>query len=169
MTAALEPRPAGLADIAALIRIEDAVFPGDRLERRHFRYAIRSATMVVLLLAVPDGLLGYVMIEFGRRRRVSRVSSLAVAPEAEGRGYGRRLLAAAEAETRRRGCDRVRLEVRADNARAAALYDAAGYRRIGEVAEFYEDGEAAIRYEKALDSPAGRVSAARPARPGPPA
>ena len=44
------------------------------------------------------------------------------------------------------GADRVSLEVREDNAPARALYERAGYRRHGRVADYYEDGTAAIGF-----------------------
>lgn len=155
-------RPAEAADIDALLRIETDAFPGDRLERRHFRHAIRSPSITMLVAREAGEVCGYVLTEFRRGARVGRISSLAVAQQQVGRGLGRRLLDAAEADARARGCDRVRLEVRADNGRAAGLYVARGYERIGRVDDVYEDGEAAERFEKALD-----VTASRRARPAP--
>ena len=49
------------------------------------------------------------------------------------------------------GCDRLRLEVRADNEAAIGLYERRGYARFAETPDYYEDGEAAFRFEKALD------------------
>jgi len=42
------------------------------------------------------------------------------------------------------------LEVRADNARAIALYEERGYEKFGTVADYYEDGASALRYRKRL-------------------
>ncbi|MGB3840666.1 MAG: GNAT family N-acetyltransferase, partial [Rhodanobacter sp.] len=50
-----------------------------------------------------------------------------------------------------RGCDRLRLEVRPDNAAAIRLYERAGFRRFGAYRRYYEDGTDAWRYEQALD------------------
>jgi ribosomal-protein-alanine acetyltransferase len=137
-------------DVDALLRIEDAAFPGDRLTRRNFRHAVASATIVSLVAEEDGRVAGYVLVETRRTAGVARLSSIAVAPGAAGTGTGRRLADAAEVEVRRRGCDRLRLEVRADNARAIALYEAAGYRRIGRERRYYEDGEAALKFEKTL-------------------
>ena len=76
------------------------------------------------------------------------MASLAVAPGLK--GVGRALLAALEAEAGAAGLETMRLEVRADNARAIALYRKAGYREIGRYETYYEDGESALRFEKAL-------------------
>ena len=143
-------REASPDDVDSLLAIEDAAFPGDRLTRRNFRHAIASPSIVSLVAEVEGRVTGYVLVETRRNARVARLSSIAVKPGAAGTGTGRRLAEAAGREARRRGCDRLRLEVRADNARAIALYEAAGYRRIGRERRYYEDGEAALKFEKAL-------------------
>ena len=38
--------------------------------------------------------------------------------------------------------------MRADNARAIALYERSGYRLFGQVPGYYEDGAMALRFEK---------------------
>lgn len=146
-------RTACLSDLDALLRIEADAFPGDRLDRRNFRHAIRSGSMSLLVFDEASRVEAYVLSEFRRGARVARISSLAVAPFAAGRGLGRMLLGAAEVEAGRRGCDRLRLEVRADNAAAVALYRSSGYLEIGRREGYYDDGEAALRYEKAPGDP----------------
>ena len=143
----LDARP---EDDDTLLAIEDAAFPGDRLTRRNFRHAVASPSIVSLVAEVDGRLAGYVLVETRRNARVARLSSIAVAPGASRSGSGRRLAEAAERAVRERDCDRLRLEVRADNARAIALYEKAGYRRTGRERRYYEDGEAALKFEKAL-------------------
>ncbi len=60
-----------------------------------------------------------------------RILSLAVGPEWQGRGIGRRLLAAGLESLRQRGAQAVRLEVRPDNAAALALYRSFDFREAG--------------------------------------
>lgn len=55
------------------------------------------------------------------------VHDIAVAPDHRGRGIGKALLLAVEAEARARGACKVTLEVLSGNARAKALYVALGY------------------------------------------
>lgn len=148
-------RPATLADLDALLALEE-VFPGDRLLRRDFRHSVRSPTIVTLVgeapgaVARPGALAGYAILHVRRGSRVGRLASVAVAPEQEGRGVGKRLVGAMESAARERGCDRVRLEVRADNGRAARIYEAAGYARFAVEPGYYDDGTDAWRYEKRL-------------------
>lgn len=59
------------------------------------------------------------------------VLGMGVLPACRRRGLGRRLIDAALAAACRRGMLRVELQVRASNAPAIALYDAAGFRREG--------------------------------------
>lgn len=63
-----------------------------------------------------------------RARPLLNVHDIAVVPEQRGKGIGRALLAAIEQEARRRGCAKITLEVRSDNALAMDLYRRCGYR-----------------------------------------
>jgi ribosomal-protein-alanine N-acetyltransferase len=143
-------RAAALSDLPALQAIEEEAFAGDRLDRRAFRHAVLSPTIVALVAEARGALAGYVLVQLRRGSAAGRLTSVAVAQAAAGRGIARLLLSAAEAAAREAGCGRMRLEVRADNAAARRLYETGGYRRFNTVAEYYEDGEAAWRYEKEL-------------------
>jgi ribosomal protein S18 acetylase RimI-like enzyme len=59
------------------------------------------------------------------------LSLLAVAPEAQAHGLGRRLLAAAEAHARQAGCPRIRMSVLAQRPELLAWYERQGYHRTG--------------------------------------
>ncbi len=86
------------------------------------------------------------------------VQTVAVSPTAQGRGVGRLLLDALLAEARRRRATAVLLEVRADNAAAQALYDRAGFQRIGVRRRYYQpDGTDALvlRLRLRADVPLG--------------
>jgi ribosomal protein S18 acetylase RimI-like enzyme len=143
-------RPAVLADLDVLERLEQAVFATDRLSRRSFRrFITRPAD--ALLVAEADGAgAGYVLLLFRARTALARLYSVAVDPAAGRRGIGRALLRAAEDEASRRGCVFLRLEVRADNVAAIALYGDAGYRQFGRYPGYYEDRMDALRFERRL-------------------
>jgi ribosomal protein S18 acetylase RimI-like enzyme len=142
-------RQARPGDVDALLAIE-AVFPTDRLDRRAFRHAVRSPTIDLLVADGDTGVAGYALLQRRRNSRTARLNSIAVRPGAAGKGLGKILLEAAEARARAKGCTHLRLEVRADNKPARTLYEKAGYRRFDVVEDYYEDGEAAWRYEKEL-------------------
>lgn len=141
------------ADLDALERIENAAFPGDRISRRGLAHSLKAQTMILLVAesgqAGAERIAGYGLVHTRRGSRIGRVVSLAVAPDRP-KGTGRALLAALEDEARARRLCAMRLEVRADNDRAIALYRAAGYRQIGRYSDYYEDGAMALRFEKPL-------------------
>lgn len=146
-------RTARRADLDALVALEHAAFVTDRAERRAIRHAVDSPTMDVIVALVEEAgevLVGAAVLERRRSSRIARLSSIAVAPGRSGLGIGGRLLAAAEVEAGARGCDRLRLEVRADNGAGIRLYERRGYVRFAVRPDYYEDGMEAWRYEKAI-------------------
>lgn len=77
---------------------------------------------------------------------------IATAPQAEGRGIGRRLLELAEQDVARRGGGQMYIETssRAAYARTRRFYRAAGYRQAARLRDFYAPGDAKIVYEKVI-------------------
>ena len=143
-------RDAEIRDLDALVRLENEAFAGDQLDRRAFRHAVQSRTIDMLVAEEGNAFLGYVQIQRRAGSGIARLTSVAVASAAVGGGIGKRLVEAAEAVARQQGCNRMRLEVRADNARARTLYERNGYTLFTTVPDYYEDGEAAFRFEKPL-------------------
>jgi ribosomal protein S18 acetylase RimI-like enzyme len=143
-------RDAVANDLDELLRLE-AQFPGDRLSHRQLRFHLARGRGLRVLPA-NRGLRGYSLTLFRRDSERARLYSLVVDRAARGLGLGRLLLADAEALARHNGSRALRLEVRADNAAALALYLAAGYLRCGGRAGYYEDGMDAVQLEKSLPS-----------------
>jgi ribosomal-protein-alanine acetyltransferase len=140
-------RRARRGDHAALLALEQRCFGGDRLSARQLHHHLHNPS-AWLAVAERDGVvLGDALLLFRAGSDVARLYSIAVAPQARGTGVGARLLRAAEAAARARGCRRLRLEVRADNVAAIALYEARGYRRFGRRPGYYDDGADAWRYQ----------------------
>lgn len=73
---------------------------------------------------------------------------MAVRPGWQGLGVAEELLAAAEAELRRAGCNRVSLDTTRYLGRAIRFYEANGYRASGKVGDFF--GMELIEYVKAI-------------------
>lgn len=145
-------RPAEPRDLDGLVALENAAFASDRLDRRALRHAVRSPSILALVVEGEAGdIAAYALVETRRGSRIGRLSSIAVSPAVAGRGTGRALLHDSEAAAAGAGCRRLRLEVRADNAAAIRLYEREGYALVGREPDYYEDGEVAIRFEKALD------------------
>jgi ribosomal-protein-alanine N-acetyltransferase len=106
-------------------------FRGDRaLFRRVFARAEQGA-MVMLVASRAGEHVGQIWIDLARARGGAVLWALRVQPRWRGAGIGTRLVAAAERIARHAGRRWVELEVEPHNARARALYERLGYRRIG--------------------------------------
>lgn len=143
-------RPADLADIDALVAIENRCFETDRLSRRSFRYMLTKANSSLLVEASEGVIRGYALVLYNAGTSLARLYSIAVDPGHRGQQLGGRLLQAAEAAALEAGCAYMRLEVRQDNEAAQHLYRELGYQKFGTWLDYYEDHEEAVRYEKLL-------------------
>lgn len=70
-----------------------------------------------------------------------QLHQVAVAPDARGRGLGRRLMETMLDEGRRHGAGSAVLEVRVGNAAAIALYERLGFARAGVRRAYYRDND----------------------------
>lgn len=96
----------------------------------------RAAEMTVLVALDPRGdVVGTVVYE--AKGDVGHLRGMAVLPEHEGRGYAAALLAQAEEDLARAGCQRVTLDTTAPLTRAIAFYTRHGYRPTGVVSDFF--------------------------------
>jgi len=145
----LSLRRARLADLAALVRLEEC-FPSDQLSRRNFRHLLQHGNAEIWVGEAHGTLAGNVVLFYRRHAQVARVYSLVVHPEHQRRGLARALMQAAEPAALARGCHTIRLEVRADNTAAITLYQRLGYGVMESVENFYEDGAKALRLSKPL-------------------
>ncbi len=143
-------RAAKPADLATLQAIETACFTQDRLSPRAMARHLASPTADVLLATLGAEPAGYALLLYRSTSTLARLYSIATLPVARGKGVGRRLMDALERAAKKRGCDRLRLEVREKNRPAIALYESLGYRRIGRYENYYQDGAPALRFEKPL-------------------
>jgi ribosomal protein S18 acetylase RimI-like enzyme len=128
-------RPATQADDAALVAIDRATWSLVAMPspppppRTTFLARVRPEDVLV---AVVDGAVaGYAQLGSAEavdaNRHVLMLRGLAVDPPRQGRGVGRRLVAAAVEEARRRGARRLRLRVLGHNAAARRVYEACGF------------------------------------------
>ena len=78
--------------------------------------------------AVDDSLVGVILV--ARRGWTSRIAAMGLAPEARGKGLGRRLLNDAVEEARARGDRAVLLEVIEQNTPAVRLYTSFGFKAL---------------------------------------
>ncbi|MDH5632683.1 MAG: GNAT family N-acetyltransferase/peptidase C39 family protein [Gammaproteobacteria bacterium] len=155
-------RAATRADIGELVNIEATCFQTDKLSRRSFLNLVRPGPHDLIVVADGQRILGYVLNLYRHGTNLARMYSIAVLPEAQGRGLAGKLMEAAEAAAIARHCVFIRLEVNVGNKPALALYEKRHYRRIGRIRGYYEDGADANRMEKHLNLPGAGSKAAKP-------
>jgi ribosomal protein S18 acetylase RimI-like enzyme len=136
VTGDVEIRAATAEDDAALAALDRATWstvatpaPPPAADRRFF--AGRTDPRDVLVAVVDGAVAGYASIgpavPVPSNEHVLMIDGLAVDPAHQGRGLGRRLVAAAVEEARARGARRLRLRVLGHNAAARRLYEACGF------------------------------------------
>lgn len=126
--------PAHLPAVAAL---EKRCFPTDPWSEGVFRSALDSPGTAILLAEGADGaLLGYAVLYTVLDE--GNLDNIAVAPGSRRQGVGDALLSAVTALCRKRGLERLMLEVRASNAPAVALYEKHGFAAVGRRKNYYE-------------------------------
>jgi ribosomal-protein-alanine N-acetyltransferase len=128
------------------MRIERASFPQPWPEEAFAYYLDRPGFLVACDPNAAITVVGFVVADTTIQdgRLVGHLKDLAVAPDARGRGIGSALV--------ERGLDRLaaanvattRLEVRAGNDPARALYRGFGFRPVGREEGYYRDGEDAV-------------------------
>lgn len=141
----IQVRLARKGDLERIAAIESAAFASDRLSRASLTRYLASASAVMLVVVADGVVAGYGLIGLRRGGRRASLYSLAIDPDFGRRGLGRMLLQACERRARAAGREALTLEVRVDNAAAAALYERLGYRQFDVVPDYYEDGAAAKR------------------------
>lgn len=118
------PRPAERDEILA---VDTAAFPPFwQLDDDGLAEAVAATPAARLRVAVAGGVAGYCIT--GRAGRRGYVQRLAVAPNAEGHGFGGALLADGLRWLRRRGAERAVVNTQVDNERARRLYESVGFR-----------------------------------------
>lgn len=154
MTTQFVVRDAVRTDLKTLVELEDSCFKSDRISRRSFIHLLKAEHSRVTVLseagALPETLLGYMILLFRTGTNLCRLYSLAIAPHARGKGLSRLLMQQAEEVARDQGAAFMRLEVSLNNQAALQLYTKLGYHRIAKLTAYYEDGSDGWRMEKRI-------------------
>jgi ribosomal protein S18 acetylase RimI-like enzyme len=143
-------RKAENADLDALLELEKVSFSSDRLSRRSFRHWIKSEHGHLWVVDEGGEILGYGLLWCHKGTRLARLYSIAIAPEARGRGLAKSLLEQLEALALKDGRLFLRLEVAKGNPAAISLYESMGYRIFGEYQDYYDDHSDALRMQKQI-------------------
>ena len=122
--------------LEAVVAIEQRAY-AHPWNRTNFLDALQSGNQAQLLVA-GDVLLGYFVAMPG----VDEVHllNITVAPECQGQGWSRVMLDALTLWARGQSAQWVWLEVRVGNLRAMKVYEAHGYKRVGQRKDYYPSG-----------------------------
>jgi ribosomal-protein-alanine N-acetyltransferase len=127
-------------DVREILPLEGVLFPADPWSAELFWGELAGVPSArSYLVAEENGVVvGYAGLAICGP--TADVQTLAVHPQAQGRGVGATLLDALLDEAARRRCSTVLLEVRADNGPAQRLYARFGFQRVGTRPGYYERG-----------------------------
>lgn len=144
--------PLAMTDVADVAALEARVFP-DPWSADSFLAEVERKPDIGHSLVVRDGageLVAYAVVWFIVDE--IHIGNIAVAPEQQGRGLGRRLLEHVLSEGRARDMVFATLEVRPSNRAALALYERFGFRKVAVRKNYYHnDREDALVLAVALD------------------
>jgi ribosomal protein S18 acetylase RimI-like enzyme len=140
-------------DLRALYAIEEACFePAVRFSRTLMRSLGHDPDCRTWLGIVNDVRVGFAIVGLrGEHDPGSAyIWTIEVLPAFRRMGVAKQLLTRVEESAREAGCAAVVLHVSERNLSGLALYEAAGYMRIGVDPEYYGRREDAFRYQKLL-------------------
>jgi [ribosomal protein S18]-alanine N-acetyltransferase len=143
-------RAARHEDAPSLAAFEELVFADEpnRISPRQWRYLVARGDDATVVAEAGGELLGVLVLSFRTGGRGLRIYSLGVHPRARRRGVARVLLEYAVRYAELNRLEVMRLEVRADNRAAIALYRAFGFLPVAKLANYYGLGEDGLRMER---------------------
>ena len=137
-------------EIDAIMRIMDAAFDpqwGEAWTRPQIESALQLANTLPTLVAAtgtrsadPGEAVGFAIVRAAPGEE--EILLIAVDPRERRKGLGRSLIAILATDARRRGADKLFLEMR-ENTPARSLYEAVGFRQIGRRKDYYSLGDGA--------------------------
>ncbi|MCM8529141.1 MAG: GNAT family N-acetyltransferase/peptidase C39 family protein [Lentisphaeraceae bacterium] len=141
-------RKATKEDLPLLDSLEKKCFSSDLLSRRSFKNFVDSKTARLFVAANDTEIAAYILLLFKKGSSLSRLYSLAVHPDYRKLGLAGKLLDYIEEVAQKKKAVYIRLEVSVENKGAIKLYESKGYTVNSRKEDYYEDGTAALIYQK---------------------
>src|SRR5256714_15208814 len=134
-------RPLAVSQLDECWRLDQRGFvDGEAYSRETFEYLLTSPESVAYRAVTPDGAMVGFIVGLVEPERTGHITTLGVAPEHRRRRIAERMLGKVEESFRRRRVVTVRLEVRAVNTGAQALYRNLGYVVTQRLPRYYSNG-----------------------------
>ncbi len=130
-------RPASEEDIEKICMLEREIFGVDAYPKYLVRYLIENSDFF-LVACIDEEVIGYICGEIKLQR--GHIITLAVDSRFRGRGIGSELLKRFLNFLKEKGAKSVYLEVSVRNRRAIRFYEKHGFKIIGLISKFYNDG-----------------------------
>jgi ribosomal protein S18 acetylase RimI-like enzyme len=143
-------RDAGIEELPEVQHIENACFQEERYAKEVLAAMLEEEGFETILAEDDDELMGSATVNYRPDLVAAQLVSIAVLPQFRGKGVAKALLAEAEARVRRRGADRMVLQVSVTNIAALNLYLHQGYVLEGMVGDYYGPGRDAYFMDKVL-------------------
>jgi ribosomal-protein-alanine N-acetyltransferase len=118
---------------------------------RRVAASVANPNALVVVARTEDRIAGFGIMRYGDDE--AHLDLLGVAYEHRWKGLGRRLVEWLEKPALVAGISLVFLEVRVPNHGAQAFYERLGYRRLAEIARYYQGRESALRMGRELGWP----------------
>lgn len=141
-------REAQPADLFAVAAIEKRLPTAAGWTLGQFQSALSSERYMMAVLEEDGTVIGYAVAL--KVHPEGQLVDIAIAPEAAGRGFGRKILDHLIGIFRSAGYARLTLELRTGNEPALRLYGRAGFQVVGRRKKFYNDGADAILMDLTL-------------------
>lgn len=131
-----------------ILGIERAAFPEEPYTRAVFLNLYAECRELFLIARVSRRIAGYMATRL--HPGAAEIISVAVDPERRRAGVGAALLTYTLEQVKQLGVRSVELMVRVDNGDAIRFYRRFGFRRVGEVPAYYENGQAGLHMRRTL-------------------
>ena len=131
-------RVATLADLDAIMAIENASFPTDAWSSDAMAAELATEYSHYVVDDEAGEIIGYAGLRAIRGSADADIQTIALIEARRGEGRGRAMLRTLLAEASARGAREVFLEVRADNPAAESLYLSEGFEEIGRRPRYYQ-------------------------------
>jgi len=142
-------------DFERIVELENLCFSKEHAyTRRQLHYLLIKANSTVLVETTGTLIRGFLIILYRRGTTVAGIETINVDPTHRKKGIGLQLLSVAEEHLRKKGIQKIRLEVSISNNVAIKLYEHAGFQKIMLLKKYYhydhEDSRDAYRMVKEL-------------------
>lgn len=133
-------------DLNEIVKIEEASFPIDAYSKKRIKSIYKNNPESFIIAKIAGRPVGYILTSV--KNGWLSIDSIAVDKKHQGAGIGKMLMFFTFEKYKKKGIEKVVLEVRTTNKKAVAFYNGLGFKVAGTIDKYYLDGAAAYQMEK---------------------